>query len=216
MILDGPPGAIKRGLEKLCGVACADVVDDAAPSISAASVLLVLEIAAAGEWSRNHLSEDQRLKFLQALRRVESSFIEMIESDSKNPSSSYAPLWLPYGHSPKMVYDSALTTIDILTLFSRAPWSCIVRALQFLATNRSGGALRYDPESQADVGTSVYFASICYRPRVTEHLVLDGKIGVLKAAYDCLAFAIANLENSEATRKTYCDTLANALQFRLE
>jgi hypothetical protein len=215
MIIDGPPEPIARGLDCLTRVKRAEVADDAAPSIAMSAALVALDTAANGEWGDLHLSSDHRKAISHATTDLEHEFLESIESESKDPSASYAPLWEPYGRSARMLYDSALTTIDFLTLYPRSPWSSVCTVLQYLADNRIHGALPYDSSAPGpDVGISSYFAAICYRPSVMRQLMVCGATGVLDAASDCLAFSLANWETPDAMLRTYCDTLANALLLR--
>jgi hypothetical protein len=149
-------------------------------------VLVALDVAAHGNWGNDHLSARQREAMSCALETHEHELLQLVESESKTPSARYAPLWEPYGHSERMLYDSALTTIDFLTLYRRPPWSSVCAALRRLAEQRVQKGLPYDPSSrEPDVGVSVYFAMICYRPRVAEQLLARGATAVLDAARDC-------------------------------
>jgi hypothetical protein len=215
MILDGPPEPIVRGLECLTRMTRAEVADDAAPSIAMAASLVALHTAANGEWGTLHLSSVQRDSIARALIALEHECMTSIESESKDPSAPYAPLWKPYGGSARMLYDSALTTIDFLTLYPRPPWSSVCAALQFLAENRSRGGLPYDPgAAYPDIGVSIYFVALCSRPPVAQQLAARGATAALDATRDCLAFALTNWEKPAAVQRTYCDTLANALLLR--
>ena len=218
MILDGPPKQVIKGLECLSRMKIEDASGDTAPSIAMSTALVVLDSAANGEWGRNHLSTTQRKAMGQALTTFESEFIQAIESESKTLSSKYVPFWKPYGDgkNTRMLYDSALTTLDFLTLYPRPPWSAILSTLQHLTECRVRRGIPYDPEStDPDVGMSGYFAVICFRPNVRDQIEAHGMSGVLDAAQECLNFAMVNLNEEAFTRRTYCDTLANALLLTL-
>ncbi len=214
IILRGPPNIILDALQLLAAMHPEDLVDDSAPSISTAAVLLALETAVSPA-TQELFPHEYRQQFTAAINRLRGSLIMRLESEARSPNNPYSPLWEPYGHSPKMAFDSALTTIDFLTLLEQPPWEVMISALRHISCNQVADGLPYDPTCDLpDIGISTYFAAICCRWRMTEHL-RSTPVGrdIMRIASQCLAFAIFRWNETRFMTRTYCDTVSNGLLF---
>jgi len=213
MMLDGPPEHIIQSVHHLETMTTEDLQDDAGPSMAIGAVLLALECATTPAWGTKHLSASTVERFQAFLADKKAELLLALDSEAKSPTTEYSPLWEPYGHSQRMLYDSSLTTLDLLTLLSDPPWDTIIAALAHIAAGQVQGALPYDPSSKTgDVGISTYFAVLCRRQRVSTQLqqTSEGRT-ILATADKCLEFSLRNWAKEPHTRKTYCDTIANGL-----
>jgi hypothetical protein len=132
-------------------------------------------------------------------------------SESRSPLSGYAPFWKPYGNLPRMTWDTALTSVDLLSLCMNPPWDTIIDVLVTLASNVNDG-LPFDPSSaEPDLGMSMYFAAVCFRQEVETKLTRPNNRQALEAAKRCLDFCVLHHDEAKYWQHTYCDTVANAL-----
>ncbi|MEW8436921.1 MAG: hypothetical protein AB2689_02090 [Candidatus Thiodiazotropha taylori] len=210
LILDGPSKNIKDGIGYLLKINISDIESDAAPSIAAPIVLLALHMLQAGEWGKSHLTEIERHNVWNKLEELRTPLLEHVESSAKTPDSE---LWVPYGNSERMIFDSALTTVDFLSLNPEAPPSVISNAILHISKSFNGEGIPYDPSRKiADIGCSLYFATLCFRPIIKSAVESnDQGAEVLQIASSCLKFCAANWGNPEYMVRTYLDTVANGL-----
>jgi hypothetical protein len=215
--MGAPTERIINGLNYLSKLSPQSLMEDSSRSIAIAATLLSLDVAVRSGWAEAHLPEKLRQRMSQVLDRYKETLLQLLESECKDPETGYAPLWVPYGRFKPMIYMSALTTIDLLTLYREPPWHLILEALHYLALQRKGAALPYDPSQDSpDIGMSSFFAMICYRPNVRAQLLALQDKDVLDAARDCLQFAIGAWDQSEFWKYVYVDTIANALLLRFK
>jgi hypothetical protein len=216
MAMNGPPSAVLEGIRYLVSMTVDDLRDDAAPSIACAASLLALECAASSAWGEQHLPRKDVDRVKEVLNDHRADLMLALESEARSPTT-YAPLWEPYAHRGRMIYDSALTTLDLLTLLTDPPWNIVVAALYHLARGKMELGLPYDPSlDKPDVGISAYFATICRRGPVLQRLrTTEGEDSILSAADDCIDFVLKEWGNPIYMERTYCDTVANGLLLKL-
>ena len=218
MTLDGPPNIVIQSIRHMGTVTANDFQHDEAPSIARAAWLLAMQCASSEAWGQRHLPATEVAEVRELLANRKAELLLDIESEAKSLTQPYSPLWEPYGHRPRMVHDSALTTVDLLSLLTDAPWDVIITALSHLAKTKVEHGLPYDPSlSTADLGVSTYFAVICRRRPVFNKLKA-AKVGkeILAVADQCFQFSFAKWGETEYMSKTYCDTAANGLLLRLK
>jgi hypothetical protein len=216
MLLNGPPQPIIQALQLLCDTDLNQVENDSAPSIGIPAVLLALQAGGQGRWAEEHLSEDMRGKMQRSFDDRERRWLVWLESESLSPTRADAPFWTPYGGYSRMLYDTALTTVDLLTLLPRPPWDSIFFVLNALAKRATlDGGLPYSPErDKADVGLSAYFAALCHRSAVVGAGSADSRWeGIASAGKSALDFAVSASLGGPLAQYTYCDTVANILAF---
>jgi pimeloyl-ACP methyl ester carboxylesterase len=184
---------------------------EAAPSLALASVL--------------HL--DERLATLEEDDEITPDISDPILSKEKRREvcshlsrlSSYgphAPFWLPYANTSSMVFDTALTTIELLPHpikeSLRVP---VARVLNEIASHAIDGGIPYGPgEKESDIGMSALTLFILIS-RITDDDKMATTLGQwnLIAHIPNLAEFILNKWKAEAAwHLTYSDTLAYLLR----
>jgi hypothetical protein len=212
VLLDGPIDKIALGYQYLGGLTPEKLENDSTRAIAIAATIHAAEFAAESEWAAARLPRTMRQRMATLLDQHKERLLQTIESECKDPQKGYAPLWVPYGKFAPMVYMSALLMVDFLTLWKRPPWHIIDPAISHLASRRKGGALPYDPScSTPDLGVSSYFAVVCFRPEVRQHLIETKQTDVLDAARACLNFCSENYASKVARKHVFGDTMSSAL-----
>jgi pimeloyl-ACP methyl ester carboxylesterase len=185
--------------------------DEAAPSLALAGVLHVDERLTAVEEddeidsdiSDPLLSNEQRREIRGHLSRLSSY-------------GPHAPFWIPYAKTSAMVFDTALTTIELLPhpveKSLRVP---VARVLKEIASHAIDGGIPYGPrENTPDIGMSALALFI-----LTSRITGDDKMASILARWNLTThiprlaeFIMDNWTVEAAWRLTYSDTLAYLLR----
>jgi hypothetical protein len=184
---------------------------EAAPSLALASLLHVDERLGATEddddvdpdiWDPI-LSSEQRQEIRGHLSRLSSN-------------GTYAPFWVPYAKMNAMVFDTALTTIELLPhpmkKSLRVP---VARVLKEVMEHAIDGGVPYAPDEKTpDIGMSA-LALFILISRITS----DDKMASTLAQWNLTEhiprlaeFILKNWAVESAWRLTYADTLAYLLR----
>ncbi|MFC1412267.1 TIR domain-containing protein [Streptacidiphilus sp. N1-12] len=147
MMLEGPRRAVDLGIKFLKQhVSNAHWSDEASPS-TAPAALLALETGGGITF------DDETVELL---------IQELVEGAV---TSVRAPLWSPYGAYPQMLFDTALSTIDLLPNPTPPPLlSTVTRAILHIVSFERDGGIPYHPGSELpDIGLSCLLLSILLR-----------------------------------------------------
>jgi hypothetical protein len=184
--------------------------DEAAPSLALASLLHV----------------DERIATIEEDDDVDPGILEPILSNKQrrevrghlstlSASGAYAPLWVPYAKMGAMVFDTALTTIDLvprpIKKNLRVP---VARALNEIFVHAIHGGIPYGPDEKTpDIGMSALgmftLASLTARDEEMASILDQWKL--IKYIDSLAKFLLNNWTVESAWRMTYSDTLAYLL-----
>jgi hypothetical protein len=212
--LDGPPGAIFNGIKYLIdNWEFEDIMDDASPSLAISSIIHAIDKFIATPYYLTILSEEERKEIdFSEWQKVNKEFMRyMVELST---SSKEYPFFEPYGHNKPLIFETALTTIDLLpnpyTKEIALILSNIISAMLDFCVD---GALPYNPyEKTPDVGMTTYFLYLISRKGIME-CIKDSSLRkrIDDIANPMLNFVLKNYENKEYLKHTHCDTIASSL-----
>lgn len=210
--LGGPPHVINDGLVFIDSWPKQAFKDDAAPSEAVAAILNVIRRVKQEPGYLAVISEDiiSMLEKWGSWKR--ELFGEFINFSAISP---YRPFWEPYGSYETMLYDTALTTIDLIADdFPPYVENVITQILSGIMSKKKGNGIPKTPWSDhPDIGMTAFFLSIVLRPsflgRLSDRLFLKR---LEKETRNLLKFLNDEYENSDYWEYTYCDTLPNLLR----
>jgi hypothetical protein len=127
---------------------------------------------------------------------------------------NYKPFFPPYGRYDPMLYDTALTTIDLISNplpNSLAP--TVVDILSEIVNNKIDRGIPYNPTAESpDIGLSAYLLAVTVRSGFLESLHNQRFASELVDACTNIAyFIMENFQKPEYRYFTYCDTFSNLL-----
>ena len=215
-LLDLDPGseAMRDGVaylkRRLAGPGDGWWADEASPSLALASLLHVDDRLSAAdddedpEWNKIDaiLSDESRREIRSNLAKLSSS-------------GSHSPFWLPYAKMEAMVYDTALTTVDLLPRPIRKSLRLpVARVLSEILNKAIDGGIPYEPRQRfADIGSTALMlftiASLLARDEKMASILTEWNLA--QAIPSLVQFILENWEVEDAWRFTYSDTLAYLL-----
>ena len=212
--LNGPPEAIARGLRYLSrNWSAENILDDAAPSLAVGGIIYAVDKFITTPTCKNLFSaEEQNELGLLDWSHIKTQLIRELIQLTR--SSAFNPFCPPYGHYETMVFDTALTTIDLVS--NPLPQTLIPLVVDMLSAiigHLTNGGIPYNLNLETpDIGMSGYLLSLIGRPGFLDSL---GNVGLAwelqKVGDEIASFIIDNYQSNEFRDYTYCDTFANTM-----
>ncbi|MDI5982531.1 TIR domain-containing protein [Amycolatopsis magusensis] len=197
MMLEGPRRAVDLGIKFLNqNIENAQWLDEASPSTAPAALLA--------------LQAGGGIKLDDAI--VESLIQELVNGAV---STQRAPLWSPYGSYPQMLFDTALSTIDLLpnpTPASLAP--TVTRAILHIAAHERDGGIPYYSESKIpDIGMSSLMLSVLIRRTLLDDsLAAQTRDSLERLAHSLTTFITQSWSDDRFWAYTYTSTIQGILR----
>jgi hypothetical protein len=210
MDLRGSPKAIIKGamyLKENLGVD--NILDDSTPSLAAAGIIYAIN-----KFSTFDLTEmftlDEERKFQIKEWAAEKNLLmrTLIELSS---ISDVKPFWVPYGHHPLRVFETALVTIELLPDQLPAQLnSTIIDILTTIIDNEISGGIPYGPGLKTpDMGVSSLMLYVLRRRGFLENHHVSGKF--IEFAEKLAYFILKEYDNNLYRLYTQCDSFSNFL-----
>jgi hypothetical protein len=212
--LGGPPEAIINGIKYLCrNWSLQDFADDAAPSLAIAGTIYAFDkfITTAPYFQLLTDKEKDEIKFSD-WPNSRMLLIRQLAEIAK--SSQFSPLFYPYGKYETMLFDTALTTIDLISNpLSDILATTVVDILSTIVKAKNNNGIPYNNKQKyADIGLSAYLLSLIVRPGFLHSLNNTAFSSELtKIGIDIAHFLLKYYQNPKYKTFTYCDTFSNLL-----
>jgi len=170
--LDGPPEAIIGGLKYISrNWTFHSILDDAAPSLAIAGIIYAFDKFISSV-KLLHLLTDKEKDDIGVVDWPNTRKLlirELLEVAKTSPTKLFFP---PYGHFDNMVFDTALTTIDLISNpLPNTLVPLVIDILSEIINSRIDNGIPYNQNvTTPDIGLSSYLLTIIVRPGFIESL----------------------------------------------
>lgn len=185
---------------------------DACPPLAVVGLLYFVEAVTATTASPQRANIVEQLTSGDGALPSSEHLLEALRDLSIN--STQRPFWEPYGGLRPMLFDTALTTIELIpTRLLGSLADLIAEILGTIARHVGERLLMFGPDAMnEDVGISCLYLS-AFR-RASPYIASYGNFGEIEAVYQKLTLEIPKVWHIERYwRYTYVDTVASTLLF---
>lgn len=213
--LGGPPGATYRGINyinKHWNIE--EILDDASPALAIASIIHTIDKLISNPYYLSQFTEEEKSN----LKLSEwNDVCKKLHRELKNLSSisNFKPFWKPYGGNKPLLFETALTTIDLLSYPLNNDLNSVIVDILYSMLERMNpdGGIPYNlDETKSDFGMSLYFYSLISRNTILSCIENKAILGMFINSRQKLENYINNNRTHFTKHRfTHCDTIAPVL-----